>query len=265
MLSLLSSTGVAWGLAQVESRSYGSHGSHGAPRFEEAQESASAPSMDILRKMEFLQQEVQELRGKVEEQNYQLQQMQDHQKKLYMDLDQRLRDGTQATAANNSGITLDLPDDNVPAKAQGAVDTGEVGLSEPDPQEKAMEEKAYQNAYHLIQNKDYEKALSAFKSLVKTFPQGKYVPNAQYWLGEIYLNKGSLELAEQAFETVYHQYSQHPKAADSLLKLGYVAYAKGEWKQSQTLLAQVKNQFPGSTSAQLADSRLQRMHHEGHI
>src|SRR4029079_6516540 len=105
------------------------------------------------------------------------------------------------------------------------------------PQEKALEEKAYQNAYHLIQNKDYDKAMISLKSLVKSFPQGKYVPNAQYWLGEIYLSKGDLELAATAFDTVYHQYPQHPKAADSLLKLGYVEYAKGEWKRSQALLA----------------------------
>ncbi len=271
MLSLLLPTGMAWGLAQVESRSYGSYERDDQP----LASTASAPALELLRKMEFLEQEVQELRGKMEEQNYQIQQLQEHQKKLYLDLDQRLREGSTAKPAH-SGITLELPEtqtsalpsttDALPGATDPEHSVEEQALpTSASPQEKALEEKAYQNAYHLIQNKDYDKALVAFKSLVKSFPQGKYVPNAQYWLGEIYLSNGSLELAAVAFDTVYHQYPQHPKAADSLLKLGYVAYAKGEWKRSQTLLAEVKNQFPGSTSAQLADSRLQRMQHEGKI
>jgi len=238
--------GIAWGV-EVESRSQ-------APSWgpEEAAAPATNASLDLMKKMEFLQQEVQELRGKVEEQAYHLQQMQDQQKKLYLDLDKRVREGNP-TKSPTAGITLD----------EGA--KPEQAVSDPVAGQLQNEEKAYQTAYHLIQNKDYEGALVAFKSLVQNFPKGKYLPNANYWMGEIYMVKGNLDLAAQAFNNVYTNYPQHPKAADSLLKLGYVEYTKGQWQRSKELLSQVKNQFPGSTSAQLAEARLQKMGHEGHI
>lgn len=270
LLSLLLSAGIAQAVARVESRSSNSNA------FNPTSEAVAADniSLEFQRKMEFLQQEVQELRGKVEEQNYQLQQLQEQQKKLYLDLDRRLRDAPQASQAtkptSHSGITLEAPE-NLPSTSE----VSSQPLSEqiapshphamPSSEEIAAEEKAYQNAYHLIQNKEYDKAMQSFKSLVKSFPHGKYLPNSTYWLGEIYFTKGSLDLAYEAFDLVYRQFPQHPKAADSLLKLGYVEYAKGEWKQSQALLSQVKSQFPGSTSAQLADARLQKMHQEGHL
>jgi tol-pal system protein YbgF len=230
--------------------------------------------------MEILQQEVQELRGKVEEQNHLVQQLQEHQKKLYLDLDKRLREGGPAKVGALTSISLQEREAQGASNMKGALDarvssqfaaappttatagTGLTGLTATE--QTVEEEKAYQNAYRLIQSKEYDGALAAFKALMSNFPQGKYVPNAHYWLGEIYLVKGNLDLAAQSFDMVFRQYPAHPKAADSLLKLGYVEYSKGQWKKSQAYLNQVKTQFPGSTSAQLADSRLDQMRQEGH-
>lgn len=268
----LFTTGIALAMVEVESRSQPSswQGQEGA-----YQQNAG---LDAAKKMEFLQQEVQELRGKVEEQAYQLQQLQEHQKKLYLDLDRRLREGGPAKISGVSSASLLERQAQVTTKMQGGLDSrvssqlvsdqtstpASTLTALPSNEEVVAEEKAYQQAYHLIQNKDYDGALMAFKSMIKSFPHGKYVPNAHYWLGEIYLVKENLDLASEAFNAVYQNYLQHPKAADSLLKLGYVEYAKGQWKRSQNLLTQVKTQFPGTTSAQLADSRLQQMQQEGH-
>lgn len=237
-LSLLGLTGVAFAVAEVES-----HAQSGWIQGSPSGMPAENPTLDLLRKVEFLQQEVQELRGKVEEQSYQLNKLKETESK------------TKENAAPASGISVEsaapmsLP---IPVEAVS--------------QDQALaEEKAYQYAYHLIQSKDYNGATLAFKSLIKTFPEGKYIPNAHYWLGEIYMTKGDLQLAYEAFDSVFKQYPEHPKAADSLLKLGYVEYAKGQWKRSQALLQQVKSQFPGSTSAQLAEAKLQSMHKEGNL
>ncbi|MFI4937192.1 MAG: tol-pal system protein YbgF [Candidatus Berkiellales bacterium] len=274
MLSLLLPAEIAWGLPSVESRSQSWQASEPVVGEDSAVSEAAAenPSMDVLRKMEYLEQEVQDLRGKVEEQTYQLQQMQEHQKKLYTDLDQRLRETTPSTVKKTSGsgvsaetpetqATTNLPKVPSPSASQGSKSLQKIATDE----ENNVEEKAYQKAYHLVQKKDYDAALLAFKSLIKSFPEGKYYPNAHFWLGEIYLAKSELDLAADAFGLVFGQFPDHPKAADALLKLGYVEYMKGQWDRSQELLSQVKTQFPGSTSAQLADSRLQQMHQEGHI
>lgn len=260
-------------MALVESRSNASWDEEEQQVHRQAERSA----LDTLKKMEFLQQEVMELRGKVEEQNYQLQQLQEHQKKLYLDLDRRLREGGPAKMSGVS--SLSLSEQGNKSDMQGAVDArvssqlaqdktpvqpaALTGL--PATEDTQAEEKAYQNAYRLIQNKDYDGALNGFKTLITSFPKGKYVPNASYWLGEIYLVKGNLDLAYESFDRVYRDHPGHPKAADSLLKLGYVEYSKGQWKRSNDLLMQVKNQYPGTTSAQLADSKLDKMRQEGHL
>ncbi len=257
MLTLLSSVAGAWPAADVESRSNwdnenGMSGNRGAER----------SALDMMKKMEFLQQEVQELRGKVEEQSYQLQQLQEHQKKLYMDLDRRISAGGPAKSGGVSSAPLSLDDDKSPTANQSFTqEAASLNVS----QDIQAEENAYQSAYRLVQSKDYEGALGGFSSLIRSFPTGKYVPNAHYWMGEIYLTKGELDSAFASFDHVYRDYPQHPKAADSLLKLGYVAYAKGQWQRSNELLKQVKSQYPGSTSAQLADLRLDKMRQEGHL
>ncbi|MGE3320068.1 MAG: tol-pal system protein YbgF [Candidatus Berkiella sp.] len=275
MFSLLN-IGTAWSMALVESRSPAHWDEEEGQQVDRA---AERSALDMLKKMEFLQQEVQELRGKVEEQNYQLQQVQEHQKKLYLDLDRRLREGGPAKMSGVSSLSLAENGNSNKTELQGAVDarvSSQLAVAETQVQPAALtglpavedsqaEEKAYQNAYRLIQNKDYEGALNGFKTLITNFPKGKYVPNASYWLGEIYLVKGNLDLAYESFDRVYRDHPGHPKAADSLLKLGYVEYSKGQWKQSNDLLMQVKNQYPGTTSAQLADSKLDKMRQEGHL
>lgn len=253
-------SGIAWGGAKVESRAQPSN------QQQEVQEQAS---LDLLKKIEFLQQEMQELRGKVEEQTYQVQQLQEQQKKLYTDLDRRMREGGSVKASTTSGA-LNQAEERSQVAAQSGV---QFAVEEPATavtgtvasEASAGEEKAYQTAYYLIQNKDYDGALAAFQALAASYPHGKYLPNAYYWLGEIYLVKGNLDLAADAFNRVYQNFAQHPKAADSLLKMGYVEYNKGQWKRAEQFFVQVKNQFPGSTSSQLADSKLQKMQQEGHL
>ncbi len=265
MLSLCHA-GIACALADVESRSNSQQSSF------QSNMSGENPSLNMLQRIEYLQREMQELRGKVEEQAYQMQQMQEQNKKLYMDLDKRV----SATKAATPSVSSQDP------AAQQALDLNAASQfvsDEPDPTIASApmaaavnaqatpvnDEKAYQAAYRLVQNRDFDGALKAFNNMLTQNPQGKYAPNAQYWLGEIHLTKGNLEKAAEAFNMVYSQNPKHPKAADSLLKLGYVEYNKGQWKRSVEILNQVKSQFPGTTSAQLADSRLQRMQHEGHI
>ncbi len=272
-LSLIYS-GVASAAAYVESRSSSSARNSYS---EQANESMQNTSLETMQRVEYLQREMQELRGKVEEQSYQMQQMQEQQKKLYMDLDKRLREGS-ATTAKAAPTNLDIgePAAANPVKAQNTIDLNAASKfvhDQPEPvvttaavnaSNSVNDEKAYQEGYRLLQNKDYDGAIRVFNGMLAQSPQGKYAPNAQYWLGEIYLTKGVLDKAADAFSVVYKQYPQHPKAADSLLKLGYVEYNKGQWKRCQELLNMVKTQYPGTTSAQLADSRIQRLQQEDH-
>ena len=248
---------------------------------------AHNPMVSLFQKISALQEEMQELRGKLEEQGHQMHTLKQSQRDYYLDLDKRLRaEGpqkiggvstlslaerqalensdmtgildTQIASQNNSVATIESAST---LEEQDAMDGASFSTA-PTALDSASEEKVYNQAYQFIQNKDYESALTAFKSMIKSFPDGKYKPNGHYWMGEIYMVQGELDLAANEFNTVYQMYPKSPKAADALLKLGYVEYAKGQWERSKELLSKVQTQFPGSASARLASTRLQRMQQE---
>ncbi len=224
----------------------------------------SNPMLSVFKKMDTLMQEVQELRGKLEEQNFAIQNLQQSQKALYSDVDKHVNEVDPAKIGALLAPILTQEQPNAIPSAISAFDFSDAQAVVPQA-EQHQEQEMYQQAYQFIQSKDYDSALMGFKSLVKTYPRGQHAPNANYWMGEIYLVQGELDLAAHAFDEVYQEFPQHPKASDALLKLGYVEYAKGQWIRSRNLLTQVKSQFPSSTSARLADTRLQRMHQEGRI
>jgi len=233
----------------------------------------SNPMLSVFKKMDILMQEVQELRGRVEEQNFAIQNLQkslrQSQEASHSGLEKQANGLEALKVDERLEPTFSLEQVEAVPSAISAFDFSSGSMTSPQavlPQdEKLKEQEMYQQAYQFIQSKDYDSALMGFKSLVKTYPRGQHAPNANYWMGEIYLVQGELDLAAHAFDEVYQEFPQHPKASDALLKLGYVEYAKGQWIRSRNLLTQVKSQFPNSTSARLAETRLQRMHQEGRI
>ena len=71
------------------------------------------------------------------------------------------------------------------------------------------------------------------------YPNSPYVPNAWYWLGEIYLLQGQTEDARQAFTIVAEQYADHRKAMDATFKLGKIYHQLGDTARARTLLEKV--------------------------
>ena len=53
---------------------------------------------------------------------------------------------------------------------------------------------AYDAAYALVQERQFDKAIPAFQQFLQRFPDGLYAANAHYWLGEMYSWKEPLDL-----------------------------------------------------------------------
>ena len=211
-------------------------------------------NVDTLNRIQELQQEVLELRGMVEEQNYQLETLKKSQQALYNDLDSRLKNNQQTAVVK-------------PGNA-GAVVAKTIGTTT-----KASEKELYQAAYQYIENKKFSQAATALQDFLWQFPEGEYAPNAHYWLGEVYLvtwreNKKdtlALEKATSAFKTVTKRYEKHHKANDSTLKLGLIEIEQGHWQAAKAHLTQLKQKYPNSSNARIAESKLQRLEQEGKI
>ena len=65
------------------------------------------------------------------------------------------------------------------------------------------------------------------------------------------------------FQRVPAEYPQSPKAADALLKIGYIQYERRQFAEARQTLNNLKSTWPDSPAARLADNRLRRMQEEG--
>jgi tol-pal system protein YbgF len=219
----------------------------GAANLTQVQQGVNAPGeflqdgslSQMFYQMQVLQQELQILRGKVEEQQYLIENLRRDQKEQYVDLDGRV-----AALASNR-----------PAPPPGSTGQGTSGVKSPLAPGKVWttEHAAYSAAIDLMRAKEFEPSIAGFEGIIVNFPNGKYTPNAFYWLGELYLAQNNAEKARQNFVQVVRLYPDHQKVPGALYKLGVLYHGLGDDKQAKTYLDKVQAVFPQSSAAKLAD------------
>ena len=242
--------------------------------------------MNLVIQVQQLQDEVRMLRGMLEEQTIELENLANRQRDQYLDLDQRITDlrGTSpapvvttgaATAAGvytPSGQASPEVREDVP-EIRPALDAPSTVTAIATPETQAREviaspeaEKAlYDQAFQSLKDLKYADSAQQFQTFLGQYPNSEYADNAQYWLGESYYVTRNYEIALEAFQGLLSNYPDSPKVPDGLLKIGYTHYELKQWDQARAALTQVQEQYPNTTLARLAGSRLRSMKLEGHF
>ncbi|THG82185.1 tol-pal system protein YbgF [Pseudomonas sp. A-1] len=205
---------------------------------------------ELFLQLQQLQEEVARLRGTLEEQQYEIQQLKQQSLERYQDLDSRLSAAPQAPAQAPVAPAVG---------ASGAAPAAQAPAANAAPGDPAKEKLFYDAAFDLIKAKDFAKADQAFTAFLRKYPSSQYAGNAQYWLGEVKLAQGDLQGAGRAFAQVSQSYPQHQKVADSLYKLADVEQRLGNAAKAKGILQQVVAQYPGTSAAQLAQRDLARL------
>jgi len=214
---------------------------------------AQSGQSQLLMLVQQLQEEVRQLRGMVETQQYQLEKMEREQRDRYRDVDRRISALIQATP--DDGLTSDIDSavpetssqlSTPPASAQSTTPPS------PSPSTAAGENEAYRAAFALVRERRFDEARSAFQAFIRQYPQSSNLANAHYWIGEIDLAQQSLASARLEFERVVNEFSGHSKVPDALYKLGVVEDRLGNGAASRTAFEQLLNQYPQSSAAGLA-------------
>lgn len=182
--------------------------------------------VQLSQQIEAQQQELRQLRGRIEELQNDNTKLRQEQRDLYGDLDRRLTEARNATAA--------------PAAMAGGGD------------EQAM----YDRALEALGRRDYVAAVDGLRSLAAAYPDGALADNTQYWLGEVYYVTREYDHAAAAFQRVLDKWPGSRKAADALLKLAYTQLEQGNREAGRTNLQQVVARFPDTDAARLASERL---------
>ena len=219
---------------------------------------------ELLFMVEQLQQEVQELRGTVEQQGYQIKQLKQQGRDRYHDLDQRLlqlknSNSTLVSSAVSASAKAGSVDSTVTSPvlnnaSSGAVSTATSAavLSGVKTEPSAKQQREYQQAYDLIKQKKYDQAVDELHKFIGLYPDSDLSGNAYYWLGEVYLVMPKFEQARQAFTVVVGSFPSHRKAADAMFKLGVTYHRLNKLEDAKFYLAEVVKRYPESSAAKLA-------------
>lgn len=201
--------------------------------------SNQSPSLqaELLSMVETMQQEIAELRGVVEEQNHQIEQLKKLQQQRYIEMDRRLSSLLDDQAASVSDAK-----------------PGEVATTTESP------EQVYRQAMAHIKQKEFPQALQQLDLFAQVYPQHKLAGNALYWSGEVQLAQKNFDVAIQQFKAVMTEHPDHNKVADSHYKLAVAYDRKGDSAQAKVLLQQVIDSYPDAQSInRLAKRYLERL------
>lgn len=194
-----------------------------------------------------LQDEVRTLRGMVEQQQYQLQQMERQQRDRYRDLDRRIAAGLGGTASSQTSSAPSLGSSTM---------SGLTPLPAAD--STPTDAQAYQQAFDLVRKKDFPAALNAFDQFIARYPDSVRLPNAYYWVGEVNLAEQKLAPAKAAFEKVLNTFPEQRKAADASYKLGVIYHQMGDQVKANEMFTNTISRYPDSSAANLARDYLKR-------
>jgi tol-pal system protein YbgF len=255
--------------------------------------------LEMVNEMERLRQELKRLRGEIEAQSHELDQMDKRQRQFAKDSDNRLRE-MEATRAPSVGsddrreyvdetsADEEAPLEDTRADREAAPPALPVDTSKPPPAPRspkptapaprsesaadatkapppsgrppsATEQAAYDDAFNLLKMGRYDQSIDAFNGFLAQHPGSKYADSAQYWLGETYYVKHEFESAISEYTKLVQNHPQSPRLTQALLKIGYSYHELGQDDRAKQSLNDLKKRYPGTTAARLADERLRRM------
>lgn len=237
----------------------------------------------MLRNQE-LTQEVQTLRGLVEEQAFEIENLKKRQRDQYVDLDSRLQrlEGGGMTVPGRTPADAPI---EAPAPEQLSVDEPVTGLPDPatlptrdmpagaetvggvvaaPPLATSAEEKiAYEAAFEALKQGRYAESSQLFSAFLQQYPDGEFAANATYWLGESYYVTQNYEIALETFQKLLSKFPDSRKAPDGLLKVGYCQYELGDSQRAAATLNDVVSRYPDTPVARLAQGRLRALRLDG--
>ncbi|HME39337.1 MAG TPA: tol-pal system protein YbgF [Steroidobacteraceae bacterium] len=223
---------------------------------------ANQSLLDLANQDEAMRSDMRAVHNDVDQLTNSLEASRKQQRDLYADLDRRMKAlESRGAAASPSAANPAAGSGDAGAAAAGAAASGaSADASAPASDDRA----AYQTAFALLKDSQYDHAIAAFQKFLVSFPASSLADNAQYWLGEAYYVNKSFPEAQNAFQRVVDKYPQSRKRPDALLKIGYCQYELKQWDSAKATLSQVATQFSDTPAGHLAQQRLDKMATEQH-
>ncbi|MCF7972114.1 MAG: tol-pal system protein YbgF [Methylococcaceae bacterium] len=222
---------------------------------------ANQPMLDLLGRVDTLQAELQQLRGLMEQQNYEISNLKQRQQNIYADIDARLQrvETGQGASADISTSTNVSSEENLAIPVAERNAAAEAAKPKPAVKSKETEKADFDAAFASLRNSQYQQGISLFKAFLQNYPASEYSDNATFWLASIYAVIKDNAAAKQTFGAVFTRFPQSDKASLSMLKLGDIYLAEDNVAKAKQLYRQIITDYANSTSAHMAEKKLQSM------
>ena len=193
---------------------------------------ASNTSWDLIQQNQRLENQLRDLRGKIEEQDHQIDQLNKELTNRYTDLDQRLEllqqkidptdEATLEGEPEQTTPTNATPNNTQPANSPTASTDGQTANSN---NQAELDKAAYTVALEAYKQGGAKKAIAPMQNFVKNNPNSIYTGNAYFWLAEFNLaiEPPNYDEAKKNYETVAAKFPDSGKAARSLYQLYSIA------------------------------------------
>lgn len=222
---------------------------------------------DLLQQVTMLEEEIRRLRGQIEKNDYEIERMQDQQKRTLDDMDFRLRalEGTGMPGVPSMSDTPAPSGSHIEVHGAGsatlptseeskATTAGDGVLTKTG----SKPRKLYNEAFRLLNQNRYEDSEKLFDGFTETYPKDPLIGNAYYWLGEThYIRKDYIKAADK-FREGYQKLPDGPKAPDNLLKLAMSLKAMDRTEDACTVLGQVEKKFKDASKSILQRAKSEK-------
>jgi tol-pal system protein YbgF len=237
--------------------------------------------LEMIQQVDQISEDVNLLRGEIEVQANDINEIKKRQRELYKDIDRRLRDMESRTVSQAPAVPAVAPQTATPAQptvepsgsttetpsllpAAGSTTASAPAAPATTQPPQSGEKEAYQAAFDTLKEGRYKEAKTELRAFLDTYPESSFAGNAQYWLGEAHYVTRDFDQGIIEFQRVINGYPSSNKVPDAMLKLGYTHYELKQFPQAKTVLQDLRARYPDETAARLAAKRLDRIRKEGH-
>jgi tol-pal system protein YbgF len=247
---------------------------------------APAGSAELEVRLSAIEEQLREMSGKAEENEFKIRKLTENLDKLQRDTDFRFGELAHAPVAQPTPANTlapvsgqrKVPDENLKAEVDKnvrslgkTVDTVPPPSTANTPDNNAADDALetefansrdhYNYAFRLLNQTQYDKASESFAAFIKKYPKDPLVGNAYYWQGETFYIRRDYVKAADSFRQGFEELPSGPKAPDNLLKLAMTLNALKRDKEACVVLGQVVSKFKTTSAAvsQKADQERKRI------
>lgn len=221
---------------------------------------------EIVSEFEKVKQEVQKISGRIEVSQRLAERTvekdtseQDALKASIAELNKRIAELEQDTKKIKEYLRLEVPPG---APQQGSTKVAPEAEKEerqtvvPKAKPVSPDRLLYDKTYAVYKDGRYQEAIEGFKDFLKKYPASDLADNAQFWIGECYMNLKQYEKAILSYQEVIKNYPNGNKVANAMLRQALAFYEIGDNTSSRLLLKKVIKNYPNSNEAKTAETKL---------